>query len=250
MTNLHQGHRARMRERYRSGAPSLASYELLEILLYHAVAQKDTNPLAHALLDRFGSLEGVLYASREDLLSVSGVGEKIADFLTQNARSARAIANACLWEKPEPIYDDYSDLGAFFVDYFAAHPAQATVAVLLNARMQKISLEEIAPLDYASAGVRADGVIASAMARGASVVVMAHNHPHGPAYPTHGDIVSSQVMEKSFSDCGILLLEHYVVCGREYVGFHHRFCVHEGIDDAVRRFIVSKEVAAGEGTVS
>ena len=126
----------------------------------------------------------------------------------------------------------------------AAHPEQATVAMLLNAGMQKISVETVAPLDYASAGVRADTVISHAMAHGASVVVMAHNHPHGAAYPTHGDIITSQVMQKEFTDCGLLLLEHYVVCGREFVGFHHRFGVHEGMDEAVCRFLVSKEELA------
>lgn len=251
MTSVHTGHRARMRERYRTGgAASLASHELLEILLYQAVKQKDTNPLAHALLSRFGSLEGVLYASREELLSVAGIGEKIADFLIENARAARAIANAHLWEEPEPVYDDYSDLGAFFVDYFSAHPEQATIAMLLNAGMQKVALETVAPLDYASAGVRAETVILRAMAQGASVVVMAHNHPHGPAYPTHGDVVSSQVMQKEFSDCGLLLLEHYVVSGREFVGFHHRFGVHEGMEAAVCRFLISKEALAGEDSIS
>jgi DNA repair protein RadC len=214
------------------------------------VVQRDTNPLAHALLSHFGSLEGVLFASKEELLAVEGVGEKIATFLVQNARAARMIAGAELWEAPEPSYDDYSDLGAFFVDYFASHPEQATVAMLLNAGMQKLSLEQIAPLDYASAGVRADAVIARAVALGASAVVIAHNHPHGPAYPTHGDIVSSQVMHKEFADCEILLLEHYVVSGREFVGFRHRFGVHEGMGEAIRRFIVSKEVAAGEGSLS
>ena len=250
-SGVHAGHRARMRERYcTGGASSLASYELLEILLYYVTKQKDTNPIAHALLSRFGSLEGVLYASKEELLSVAGVGDRIADFLIENARAARAIAYANLWEAPEPVYDDYSDLGAFFVDYFSAHPAQATVAMLLNASMQMVALEVIAPLDYASAGVRADAVIVSAVAQGASVVVMAHNHLHGPAYPTHGDIVSAQVMQKEFSDCGLLPLEHYVVSGREFVGFHHRFGVHEKMEEAVRRFLVSKEVAAGEESLS
>ncbi len=244
MTNVHAGHRARMRERYRTdGAEALASYELLEILLYHVVVQRDTNPLAHSLIDRFDSLEGVFNASREELMSIPCVGEKISDFLIRNGRAARAIVSAPLWEPPEPVYDNYSDLGAFFVDYFAAHTEQATVAMFLTAAMQKISLQEVAPLDYASAGVRADKVVSRAIAEGAAVVVFAHNHPHGPAYPTHGDIVSSQVMQKHFADCGLLLLEHYVVCGREFVGFHHRFGVHEEIGEAIAAFLVSKEAA-------
>lgn len=243
MPSVHAGHRARMRERFlRDGAETLDTHELLEVLLYHAIAQKDTNPLAHALLDRFGSLEGAFSATKEELCTVSGVGEKIAAFLLENGRAARVILNAPLWEPPMPIYDDYTRLGEFFVSYFEDKRAQATVAMLLDGSMRKIALMEVAPLDYDSAGVRADGVIAKAMDLGATVIVFAHNHPYGPAYPSHGDVVSSQVIEKELTACGLLLLEHYVIAGKDFVGFHHRFGgVREGVGEAVLSFIDSKE---------
>lgn len=245
MASVHAGHRARMRERYLvDGAQTLASHELLEVLLFHAIPQKDTNPLAHALLDRFGSLEGVFSATKEELCAVSGVGERIAAFLLENGRAARAILSAPLWEAPMPTYDNYTALGEFFVSYFEEKRAQATVAMLLDGCMRKIALMEVAPLDYDSAGVRAGGVIARAMDLGATVVVFAHNHPHGPAYPSHGDVVSSQVIEKELVDCGLLLLEHYVIAGRDFVGFHHRFGgVREEVGAAVLAFIDSKEEA-------
>lgn len=246
MPNVHIGHRARMRERYlQNGADTLATHELLEILLFHVVVQKDTNPLSHALLDRFGSADGVFNATKEELMSVSGVGEKIADFLLENGKAARAILSAPLWEEPEPVYDSYPLLGEFFVSYFEKHPAQATVAMLLDSGMRKITLMEIASLDYDSAGVRADKVVQRALELGAAVTVFAHNHPHGPAYPTHGDVVTSQVIEKELSACGLLLLEHYVIAGKDFVGFHHRFSgVRENIGAAVLAFIDSKEAQA------
>lgn len=246
MSTVHQGHRARMRERYlENGAHSMATHELLEVLLYHAIPRRDTNPIAHALLEHFGSVDALLDAHREELMQVEGIGERVADFLIQSLRSARAVANAPLWEAPPPVYSDYSELGAYFVSYFEKAPAQATVAMLLDAGMHAMTVMELAPLDYDSAGVRAEQAIAKAIALGATVVVLAHNHPHGPAYPTHGDIVSSQVMQKDFSDCGLLLLEHYVVSGRDFVGFHHRFgTVREDLGYAVRAFLDSKEEVA------
>ena len=246
MPSVHAGHRARMRERYlRDGAETLATHELLEILLYHVIPQRDTNPTAHALLARFGSVEGLLDATKEELVEVEGIGERVAEFLIKNLRAARTVANAPLWETPPPVYSDYKELGAYFVSYFEKAPAQATVAMLLDAGMHAITVMELAPLDYDSAGVRAEKAIAKAIALGASVVVLAHNHPHGPAYPTHGDIVSSQVMQRDFSDCGLLLLEHYVISGKDFVGFHHRFgSVREDLGDAVRVFLNSKEEVA------
>ncbi len=79
---IHAGHRARMRERFRSyGKESFASHELLEMLLYAVIPVRDTNETAIRLMRRFGSLDGVLSASQEALTSVSGVGERVAKFL-------------------------------------------------------------------------------------------------------------------------------------------------------------------------
>ena len=246
MPTVHEGHRGRMRERYlQNGAHTFATHELLELLLYHAIPRRDTNPIAHELLAHFGSAEALFDASKEALMEVNGIGERVADFLIQNMQAARAIVSAPLWEAPPPVYNSYSDLGAFFVSYFEKQSGQATVAMLLDAGMHALNLIELAPLDYDSAGVRAEKAIERAIALGASIVVLAHNHPYGPAYPTHGDIVTSQVIEKDFSSCGILLLEHYVISGKDFVGFHHRFgSVREEMDDAVRSFILSKEEAA------
>lgn len=81
--HLHAGHRSRMRRRFlRDGLGGFADHEVLELLLFYAVPRQDVNPMAHALLDKFGSLPGVLDASIEDLCTVHGVGPKIARFLT------------------------------------------------------------------------------------------------------------------------------------------------------------------------
>ena len=242
MPSVHAGHRERMRERFLSGgAESMRTYERLEILLYHIVPLKDVNPLAHALLRRFGSADGVFSATEEALCEVDGIGPRAARFLLQNGRAAASIVSASLWESEPPIYDNYALLGEFFVSYFAKNTAQATVAMLLDASMHEIALLELAPLDFGSAGVRPDRAVERAITLGASVIVIAHNHPYGPAYPSHSDVVSSQVMEKTFSECGLLLLEHYVISGREYVGFHRRFGVKENLAEALCRFIESKE---------
>jgi DNA repair protein RadC len=72
------GHRERLRERFReAGGDSLPDYELLELVLFRAVARADTKPLAKALIDRFGSFGEVVSAAPERLKEVSGVGDAI-----------------------------------------------------------------------------------------------------------------------------------------------------------------------------
>ena len=78
----HGGHRQRMRERYaKQGLDGFAPHEVLELLLFYAIPQKNVNPLAHKLIDRFGSLYGVLNASPKQLQQVEGIGEYAATFL-------------------------------------------------------------------------------------------------------------------------------------------------------------------------
>ena len=76
---IHDGHRAKMRQRFlKGGLENFADHEALELLLYYAIPRRDTNPIAHALMERYGSLSAVLAAPVDDLKKVEGVGESAA----------------------------------------------------------------------------------------------------------------------------------------------------------------------------
>ena len=80
---VHAGHRARLRERFlKEGLSGFSEHEVLELLLMFAIPQKDVNPLAHALIGRFGSLSAVLEASPAELMRVAGVGQNAAALLS------------------------------------------------------------------------------------------------------------------------------------------------------------------------
>ena len=75
-TNLHQGHRKRLRQRFlEQGLDGLPDINVLELLLFYAQPRQDTNATAHRLMDTFGSLDSVFEAPPESLMSVKGVGE-------------------------------------------------------------------------------------------------------------------------------------------------------------------------------
>ena len=81
--NPHKGHRERMKNQYfENGPQSFLDHQLLELLLFYCIPQKDTNPLAHELLSQFGSLRNVIKADRKILANTKGVGPNTAILLT------------------------------------------------------------------------------------------------------------------------------------------------------------------------
>ena len=79
---LHENHRARMQERVaRDGLESLAEHEALEYLLFLAIPRKDTNELAHRLIQHFGDFCKVMEAEPEELQRVEGIGPRSANLI-------------------------------------------------------------------------------------------------------------------------------------------------------------------------
>lgn len=54
MANEHTGHRDRVRKKFlENGFDGFEPHEVLEMCLFYAIPRKDTNALAHRLLDRY-----------------------------------------------------------------------------------------------------------------------------------------------------------------------------------------------------
>ena len=101
MANEHSGHRDRLRERYLSeGLDSFAPHNVLELLLFYSVPRRDTNVLAHRLIEQFGSLVGVLNAGPEQLAQVEGIGMNAAVHRHHVADIARRYYAAALAPPP------------------------------------------------------------------------------------------------------------------------------------------------------
>lgn len=241
---IHAGHRGRMREKFSLyGRDIFHTHELLEMLLYHVIPYKNTNPTAKNLLMRFGDLDGVLSASREELLSVEGIGPKAADMLLAIGK----INPASLTEggaKSSRTFDDFSELGGFFADYFADKGTYEVALMLLNNKLEYLSLVSLYGMDYSSGGVKADRFIEEALKARASVAVIAHNHPFGPAFPSAGDIATNNMIDASLSGVGVMLLEHYVISGGRFTGFMKHLGAPFSQPVEIGRFLSSKEASS------
>ncbi len=213
---IHKGHRQRMRAKLNNhGARVFDTYELLEMLLYRTAPQRDTNPVAKRLLMRFGSLDGVLCATAEELCEVEGVGRRTAELIVSTGMAFDIVRSE---GETGRVFLDHAELGRYFVDMLGAEEKCQVVMMLLDNSMRMICCNRMYELDYASGGVKPSPFLDLAVKTGAAVAVIAHNHPYGPLCATEGDRQTGILINNALHGIGVTLAEHYVICGNAYVG--------------------------------
>lgn len=217
---VHDGHRARKKEQFlRFGLEHFADHEVLELLLYYAVPRQDTNPIAHALIDCFGSLEQVLAAPVEELQKVKGVGESAAlliKLVPQVVRQARISSAAS-----EKILDTTERIGAFFVDHFVAQTEEIMYQLCLDAKGRMLSCDKVSTGDVSSVNLNVRKVVENALRHNAVMVALAHNHPSGVAFPSQEDRVATLMARDALETVGIQLVDHIIVADDDFISLRH-----------------------------
>lgn len=216
MENLHEGHRKRMKERFiKSGLDDFAPHNILELLLFYSIPRGDTNPVAHRLIDIFGSLSGVFDATPEELAKVDGVGENSAILISMIPQIARKY----LEDKADTanIVGGCSDIGAFLLPKFVGRTNEALMMVSIDNKNKIISCSVVAEGTVDSAKVSRRKIMEEAMKVKATRVILAHNHPCGVAVPSSEDVVMTKEIGRLFAQVGIELVDHIIVANDDYV---------------------------------
>ena len=216
MENLHEGHRKRMKERFiKSGLDDFAPHNILELLLFYSIPRGDTNPVAHRLIDTFGSLSGVFDATPEELAKVDGVGENSAILISMIPQIARKY----LEDKADTanIVGGCSDIGAFLLPKFVGRTNEALMMVSIDNKKKIISCSVVAEGTVDSAKVSRRKIMEEAMKVKATRVILAHNHPCGVAVPSSEDVVMTKEIGRLFAQVGIELVDHIIVANDDYV---------------------------------
>ncbi len=208
-----EGHRARLRERLLTGgAEALADYEVLEYLLFAAIKQGDTKPIAKALIAQFGSLAGVLNADPKALQRIKGVGETSAAALKAVATATRRMTRGEIIKKP--VLSSWQAL----IDYLTTDMAHLTVErvriLYLDTKNRLIEDHHLNDGSIDEAAIHPREVIRRAMDVGASAMILVHNHPSGSPEPSRADIQITQRIAEAGRLLGVAVHDH-VIIGRE-----------------------------------
>lgn len=205
--NVHQGHRARMLAKALCGANAFLDHEKLEVLLFFVLPRKDTNPLAHRILKKFGTLDRVFEASAEELKMVEGVGDSIAEYLMVLGAVMRTIMD----EKEEEVFISSPGECKIFADkLFKGKTTEHFFLVLLDKNKRLIT--RIKFEDNNKSKVSADIPDISnalSMHKPAYAIIM-HNHPSGVTTPSPQDDLATKKINLLCEIVGTNLIDHLI----------------------------------------
>lgn len=210
MAAEHAGHRQRMRERFLSdGLQGFAPHEVLELILFFAIPQRNVNPLAHQLIDRFGSLHGVLEAPVEELEKVEGVGRYAAVLLSLFSHVSRRLSisregeRRFIGNRQLASEHCFQLLRGLREEHFYAVCLDARLCLIRDVFISRGTLNEVPAYPR---------LVAEAVLRyNAHSVVLCHNHPGGNMLPSQKDLEITRTLGGMLSALGVVLADHVVV---------------------------------------
>jgi len=213
--NVNEGHRSRLLERFeKEGLDSFAPHNVLELLLFFTIPRKDTNPIAHALLNKFGSLSGVLDADIKSLMQVEGVGPRSAQFLKIIPAVARRYVVDKHTGSPLATVDS---IGRHFLPYYVGRNEETVFILCLDAKRKEICTLMLHQGNFSSVDINMRKLVSIALSNNSNEIVIAHNHPGGVALPSADDIAATKRIRKTLAEIDIRLLDHFIIADNDYI---------------------------------
>jgi DNA repair protein RadC len=211
-------HRTRLRERFeKSGVGAMHDYESLELLLTYVIPRRDVKLLAKNLIERFGSLSGVIDANPRELESVKGIGPRsalliplIKELCTEYM--AEKMISRDLLSSPRAVVD-------FARMKLAALPHEDFMVIFLNVKNEVINYETIHEGTVDRAVVYPRKIVESALAHHAVGLILVHNHPSGHPEPSAEDKSITNSIAEACRTMDIRILDHIVVGREGYFSF-------------------------------
>ncbi|CDE18296.1 MAG: JAB domain-containing protein [Eubacteriales bacterium] len=209
---MHKDHRKHTKDRFLSeGLDSFEPHNVLELLLFYSIPQKDTNETAHMLINRFGSLSAVFDAPYDDLLTVPGISEHSATLI----KLIPAISRRYAMEKNSKVtkLSSIEDIGKYLVARYLGVTEETVLLLLLDNKFGLIDCVKVHEGSVNSSAITMRKLIETALFKRASMVVLAHNHPSGVALPSSDDLFTTQQVKRAFDLVEIGMLAHIIVAG-------------------------------------
>ena len=211
--NEHAGHRSRLRETFQqNGIEGMADHQVLELLLTYALPRVDVNPLAHRLLDRFGSLTEVLSARPDQLQQVQGIGESAAVFLSLLGEvDRRILLQRVSGENKRLVLGTPSALGGYMLALALQDRYETLRLVCLNKKYELIYDGVISSGSLTEVLADPRPILETALVHKACFIALSHNHPSGDVTPSREDEAAALRIESAAQAVGIVVVDQFIL---------------------------------------
>ena len=221
------GHRQRLKERFlRSKGADMADYEALELLLTYAIPRRDVKPLSKSLIKKFGSFAGVITAPIERLYEVSGIKENSATLIKFVEFASQKLSWQNLAFEDAAFISSTDSLIEFCRCTMGYSEVEVLRLIYVDAKLKVIETEVLQKGSVSSVNINPRDIVANALKKNASGVIMVHNHPTGDPRPSNNDVEATKRVKSACDAVGITLHEHLIITPSDFYSFaEHRLVI-------------------------
>lgn len=213
---MHEGHRGRLKKRFKAeGLDNFSEVNILELLLFYSIPRRDTNPIAHALLNKYGSLVGVLDADFDDLTTVDGITENSATLIKMLLPIYRHYMS--IKSKPDMIMDDVFSAAKYLAKTYIGQPDEVVKLLAIDSKGKIIGVYTLFEGNFNSVDINLRKLVETVILTKASSVIIAHNHPNGIALPSEQDIATTKEIRRILRTISVELIDHIIVADDDFV---------------------------------
>lgn len=206
----HGGHRKRLKNQYIvSGFEGMSDFTLLELMLFYAIPQGDTNPLAHKLIDKFGSFDRVLDANFEELISVDGIGEHAATYITLYQSAMKRYVDKKTVTSFNVTETDLIE--AFVRSKYINTPQEKAMLLHFNADGQFINYTWIGDGNFDRVSFDNRLIASSVIENKSKMVIIVHNHPSGIVTPSDGDLYTLKRLNSFLKMLNVNIADNLII---------------------------------------
>lgn len=227
--SIHAGHRERVRQKFiQNGLDPFQDHEVLEFLLFYAIPMKDTNELAHKILNEYGSIDNLFEASPKEISENCGVSENVAVLLSLVPQLARRYMLSRF--KDKPLLDTVEKAGAYCIALFVGSVIEKMYVICLNNRMLLTGVQLVGEGTIDEMHFYAREIVKAIMQYKAVYVLLAHNHPSGMLAASANDIKATSAIIKALEHINVKVLDHIIVGGLDFYSFSQKRLLGLGFD--------------------
>ncbi|NLB78568.1 MAG: DNA repair protein RadC [Clostridiaceae bacterium] len=216
--NVHEGHRSRIKERYKDeGLDNFSDHEVIELLLFYSIPQRDTNTLAHRMIKEFGTLHDLLEADPRDIERRCKVSLNTAILVSMVAPLSRRYLKQ-KWGN-RPIINSSTTAGNYTLSLFAGRIYECFFVICLDSQNHVNHSALVHEGTINEAPVYPRIIVETVLRHKANSIILAHNHPGGSLKASGADIDVTRKICQAMKTISINVVDHIIVAGDRYFSF-------------------------------